>query len=180
MLSDEVHRIGETHRLQSLQRTIRRLDRSLARAKEASDRYTRWRLAIFLSGAAVTVSLYHQTWYHAGNASLALFLLIFFTVARYHTRLEEKTHRLDVWRRIKAAHVARLGLDWSGVPAPEMPAVEHHPYAADLDLIGPHSLFHLINTCRSSNGRERLGDWMLRQPPDPASWSLRRALIREM
>lgn len=180
MLSDEAHPIGESHRRQLLQRTIRRLDRSLARAKEASDRYTWWRLGIFLCGAAVTVSLFHQAWYHAGNASLALFLLIFFTVARYHTRLEEKTHRLNAWRRIKAAHIARLDLNWTGVPAAEMPAVENHPYAADLDLIGPHSLFHLINTCRSSNGRERLGDWILRQPPDPAAWSLRRALIREL
>ena len=180
MLSDESPQLDETHRRQSLQRSIRRLDRFLSRAKEASDRYTWWRLAIFLCGAAVTVSLFHQAWYHAGNASLALFLLIFFTVARYHTRLEGKTHRLGVWRRIKAAHVARLGLDWTGVPMPDMPAVENHPYAADLDLIGPHSLFHLINTCRSSNGRERLGDWILHQPPDPMVWSSRRALIQEL
>jgi hypothetical protein len=180
MHSDDAHPLDENRRRQSLQRMIRRLDRSLARAKEASDRYTRWRLAIFLSGAAVTVSLFHQAWYHAGNVSLALFLIIFFTVARYQTRLEEKTHRLSVWRRIKSAHVARLGLDWTGVPTPDMPAIEHHPYAADLDLIGPHSLFHLINTCRSSNGRERLSEWILDQPPDPATWSSRRALIQEL
>ena len=180
MLSEEAHRVGEADRLQSLHRTIRRLDRFLARAKQASDRFTRWRLAIFLCGAAVTVTLFHQAWYHAGNVSLALFLLIFFAVARYHTRLEEKTHRLNVWRRIKTAHVARLRLDWSGVPVPDMPAAENHPYAADLDLIGPHSLFHLLNTCRSSNGRERLTDWILRQPPDAAAWSSRRALVQEL
>jgi MutS-like protein len=180
MLSEEAHRVGEADRLQSLHRTIHRLDRFLARAKQASDGYTRWRLAIFLCGAAVTVTLFHQAWYHAGNTSLACFLLLFLAVARYHTRLENKTHRLKAWRAIKAAHVARLTLQWTGLPRSDMPVVENHPYAADLDLIGPHSLFHLLNTCRSSNGRERLSDWILHQPPAPEAWSARRALVQEL
>ncbi len=111
---------------------------------------------------------------------LAGFLTLFIIVARYHSKLEDRMQRLRLWRRIKATHLARLRLDWTGIPARVTPSREHHPYAVDLDLVGSHSLLALLDTTNSSNGRERLADWLLNQPPDSIHWERRQTLIKEL
>lgn len=42
-----------------------------------------------------------------------------------------------------------------------------HPYADDLDVFGPRSLFQLLSSCRTPMGEERLAGWLLR-PSAPA------------
>jgi hypothetical protein len=42
-----------------------------------------------------------------------------------------------------------------------------HPYADDLDLFGPRSLFQLLSSCRTPIGEARLAKWLLQ--PSPSS-----------
>src|SRR5688500_16968224 len=161
------------HRDASLVRLLARIDRSLDRAVRTSGRVTRWRFAIFMIGAVASITLFQQQWYQFGNVALVGSLTLFIIVARYHSKLEDRVQRLRVWRRIKATHLARLRLDWTGIPARVTPSLEQHPYAVDLDLVGRHSLLELLDTTNSSNGRERLADWLLTQPPDPIRWAKR-------
>jgi hypothetical protein len=168
------------HRENSLLRLIAKIDRLLDRAIRTSAQFTRWRLAIFLVGAAVSVALFQQRWYQLGNGTLVAFLTLFIVVARYHSKLEDQMQRLRLWRRIKATHLARLRLDWTAIPPRVTPSREQHPYAVDLDLVGPHSLLGLLDTTNSSNGREQLADWLLNQPPSPAEWLQRQTLIKEL
>ncbi|MGH7231935.1 MAG: MutS family DNA mismatch repair protein [Nitrospiraceae bacterium] len=167
-------------RERSLQRVIARADRLIEAGERVSSRFTRWRLAIFITGAILSVAWFHARLYHAGNATLGIFLLIFLVVARYHSSLVTRIHRLRAWRGIKLAHLARLRLDWNGIPARTTPALDAHPYGADLDLVGSHSLFRLLDTTLSSNGQERLGTWLFHQPPDPSQWAVRQSLIKEL
>ncbi|MFM8551675.1 MAG: MutS-related protein [Nitrospiraceae bacterium] len=167
----------------ALQRLIRRADRLLARGEETSASFSRWRLAIFLIGAAASVAAYRQAWFHLGNGLLGLFIVLFLIVARYHNRLEDHLQQLRNWRTIKRRHVARLALDWPIIPTRPIPVPDGHPYAGDLDITGPHSLFHLLNTTVLSAGRERLAGWLLQQTdrlPDPTAWQARQDLIKEL
>lgn len=168
------------HREQLLIRLLARVDHLLDRAVQSSARFTRWRLAIFLIGAVASITLFQHRWYQLGNLTLAGFLALFIIVARSHSKLEDRLQRLRVWRQIKATHLARLRLQWTNIPARTMPSQEQHPYAADLDLVGPHSLLTLLDTTNSSNGRERLADWLLTQPPDSHHWERRQGLIQEV
>ena len=43
----------------------------------------------------------------------------------------------------------------------------NHPYADDLDIFGPGSLFQLLSSCRTPMGEERLAGWLLRASPIP-------------
>ncbi len=179
VLPEDRPRIGP-NRERTLKRLLVRLDRLYRRGAVASTLATRWRLAIFVTGALCTVLSYKLGWYHVGNASLVLFVVVFAAVARYHNRLEDRLHRLRLWHEIKRTHLARVTLNWDEIPAKPAPPASQHPYAVDLDLIGPHSLQHLLDTTVSSNGRERLSAWLLSQPFDPAGWNNRRALVREL
>ena len=159
---------------------VRRTDRLIARGIKTSTTFTRWRLAIFLLGLASTITLYKLDWYQSGNLALGGFLAIFITVAVYHNRVETRIHRLRHWKQIKLAHLARMALDWAAIAPKPGEAPKSHPYAADLDLFGAHSLTHLLDTSVSDHGRERLHSWLLEQPPTPSHWHTRQSLVKEL
>jgi len=167
-------------RTAQLQRVIARIDGLIARGTSASSRFTTWRLAIFVAGLVCVVTLYKSGWYSTGNLVLAGFVILFLVVAAYHSRLEERIHRLRLWRGIKSVHAARLKLDWLNIPVRALEEPPAHLYAHDLDLIGPHSLLHLLDSTVSDKGRTRLTSWLLEQPPDPTIWETRQRLVREL
>ena len=154
-------------REQTLERMIARADRLLTRGQQVSRRFSQVRLGIVLVGFGVCLLLYKTAWFHAGNGTFALFLLAFLTTAHVHARLDQRLHRLQLWRRIKGTHLARLRLDWPAIPVPSFPNPSHHPYSLDLDLTGPHSLLHLLDVTVTQQGQDRLAAWLLNQN-DPA------------
>jgi hypothetical protein len=54
-----------------------------------------------------------------------------------------------------------------------------HPYAADLDLFGPGSLFELLSTARTRVGEETLARWLL-SPAPPAAVRARQGAVAEL
>ncbi len=58
--------------------------------------------------------------------------------------------------------VARIEDRWSGGGEPGLRFLNpEHPYAADLDLFGPGSLFELLCIARTGTGQETLANWLL-------------------
>lgn len=172
--------MAATSRAAQLRRLIARLERLIARGTGASSRFTRWRLAIFVAGLLGSVALFRSGWYNSGNLVLACFVALFLIVAAYHNRLEQRIHRLRLWKQIKSVHLARIGLDWPAIPQRPADQPAAHLYAQDLDLVGPHSLLHLLDCTVSDRGRSRLTSWLLTQPPAPAAWSARQSLVKEL
>jgi MutS-like protein len=162
-----------------LTRVISRIDRLLARGTASSATFTRWRFVLFITALLCTITLFKMAWYQTGNGSLIAFVGLFLVVASYHNRLEHRIHRLRLWKQIKLQHRARLLLNWDDIPPRASNVPAHHLYAKDLDLVGSHSLLHLLDTTLSSNGRARLEAWLLEQPPSIEQWTARRRLIRE-
>ncbi|MFO0731169.1 MAG: hypothetical protein U0231_01995 [Nitrospiraceae bacterium] len=167
-------------RLAALQRTIRRSERLTLRGQRAAAWFSRIRLGLFVAGLIGSIVPHKLGWTLTGNLVLAAALLGFATAAWYHNRLEDRLHRLDRWRRIKQAHVGRIHLDWSLIPLRSVEMPDGHGYARDLDVAGPHSLLHLIDTTMSAQGRDRLRNWLLEQPAPIESWNHRQALVREL
>jgi hypothetical protein len=170
-----------TQREKVFERQIARLGRREAALRRRSDRLTRWRLlsfaAVFALGAPVLL-----TWGPLPWLLVSLLLLIPFgvSVAR-HRQVETAVRRCQVWRDLHAAQLARLTLNWDAMPpAPPLPPRLEHPFALDLDLLGPRSLHHLLDTAVSQGGSDRLRDWLLETCPDPARARARQALVREL
>jgi hypothetical protein len=167
-------------RAAQLQRIIDRIDRLIRRGTDASSRFTKWRLVIFLVGLGCTITFYRSGRYEIGNAAFAGLVGLFALVAAYHNRLERRIHRLRLWKHIKAAHIARLRLDWPNISPRHSESPPGHLYAKDLDLAGPHSLLHLLDTTVSDHGHARLASWLLVQPPAYDHWSRRHCLVKEL
>ena len=172
-----------SQRIRTLQRGIDRASRLLDGGRQQSLLLSRCRLVFVLIGMLVCGGLYREELYVLGNWVLAAFAAVFVGIAQYHTRLESRLSRLKIWQHIKESHLARTRLHWEGIPDYEGLPLDQHPYAHDLDVIGIHSLFRLVDTTLSTEGHHRLGSWFLE--PDASShsreeWEERQALIREL
>ena len=75
--------------------------------------------------------------------------------------------RNSLLRQINEQAIARLRRDWKGLPETrvEVPP-EHQAVAADLDLFGHASLFHLLCSANTPLGIRVLRDWLL-EPASP-------------
>lgn len=93
---------------------------------------------------------------------LAAPLLAFLGVAVVHARLladRERARRVVAWLEHSQA---RLTGQWTGrgITATTLAPAEH-PYAEDLDLFGPGSVFDLVATPRTHAGLTALAGWLL-------------------
>ena len=167
-------------RARQLHRLIGRIERLIAGGAAVSSRLTTYRLAIFIAGVICTVTLFRSGLYHSGNLALAGFVVLFLVVASYHNRLEQRIHRLRLWKLLKSAHVARVQLAWTQIPSKAKEPFAAHVYAQDLDVAGPHSLLHLLDTTVSDQGHTRLASWLLTQPPEARVWEARQTLVKEL
>ncbi len=57
-------------REQAILRLIHRTERMQANGTIASRQFSRWRMGTFLAGAAITIGVYQQAWFHTGNGLL--------------------------------------------------------------------------------------------------------------
>ncbi len=168
-------------RIRVAERHITRLERRIVRYESISRRYSFIRLGIAVTGgvAAYLGFQFGPEW--LGWSLLGLFTLTFMIVAHYHSVLERGIRRNRVWVRIKRAHIARMRLNWEGIPMPpETLLKDDHPFARDLNIIGRRGLHNLVDTSLSQTGSMRLLSWLLAQEPNPETVQKRQRLVREM
>lgn len=106
---------------------------------------------------------------------------LFLVAMTLHDRLAARRTRsgraIDLYQRA----LARLDGNWAD-PRSENGARfldPKHPYAADLDLFGPQSLFQLLCTARTMGGEAMLAGW-LGGPAGPAEIRARQQAIGEL
>lgn len=97
----------------------------------------------------------HLYWPH-----FSLTVLLFIAAALIHERiLKQKRHQQDLRlineNEIKSLHHQFLDVDWG-----EAFVDTGHPFTADLDIFGEHSLFHYVNRTTTHWGREALARWL--------------------
>ncbi|MBO0709068.1 MAG: DNA mismatch repair protein MutS, partial [Candidatus Dormibacteraeota bacterium] len=101
---------------------------------------------------------------------VVLLFAAFVVLVVWHRRLRRRLETARTMAAIQEEALARLGRRWDAIPAPPaITAPREHPYAADLDILGPDSLLQLVNTTTSPMGEAELGRWLLAPAaPEPA------------
>ena len=168
-------------RLHALQRQITRVERREAALQRISNRFAWTRLIYFVAGALATVAALVEFGVWAWLAATLAWLALFAVLTRLHGRVNRAIARGAAWRAIKTAHVARMLLDWDGIPpARAVLPRDDHPLERDLDLVGEHGLHRLLDTAASWDGSDRLRDWLSTATPDPDAIARRQAIVREL
>lgn len=156
--------------LHSWDRRLARIDRHRKTLARRSEVLSRARLATFV--ATVVLSLLAGVssdapleWVVAGVGAVGFALLV-----RIQSRIERARSQWTTWRELQARQRARVGLQWDELlPLAHDTIDTSHPFAHDLDLVGPRSLLRSIDTAVSSGGQRRLLDWFLALEPDLAA-----------
>lgn len=152
---------------QALGRQVRRLDHRLQKLYRRSETFTRLRLLTFMLSLILALSLGFTASWSWGVAALVLGLFAFGGIIIAHYRLEQQIIAFQTWHEIKATHMARMKLDWNGIGYVSPATVpETHPFASDLDLLGPQSLFHLLDTAITQEGSRQLLTWLINNNPE--------------
>ena len=168
-------------RLNALQRQIKRLERRLERLDLLSRNVSRLRIALVLAGITCALAAERFLGGSVPWLTLGVFGAAFVVAAVWHRRVHRSGIRHAVWKRIKTIHAARLTHDWSRIPQPpDMAPDPEHRFAADLNLLGPRSLLHLLDTSTSFGGCARLRDWLLNPLDSPEAIRARQQIVREL
>ena len=87
---------------------------------------------------------------------------LFVSLLVYYETVMRAWHRARRATAFYQAGLARLADDWKGKGQTGLRYQdENHPYAADIDLFGPGSLFELLCTARTRTGEDTLAAWLL-------------------
>jgi hypothetical protein len=106
----------------------------------------------------------------------------FLALVAYHNRLRARRDRFAALHALSLEGQARLRRDWQALPLrrpPQGPDGEAAATAADLDLLGPNSLQHLLGTARTPAGLATIQGWLLRPAP-PERVAVRQAAVAEL
>jgi hypothetical protein len=117
------------------------------------------RLAIFVAAAvlAVLVFAYHLL----SSAWLGVPAVIFLALIVHHDGIIKERRRADRAVAFYEAGLRRIDDTWMGTGfGGDRFLSATHPYAPDLDLFGPASLYELLCTVRTRGGEEMLANWL--------------------
>ncbi len=119
----------------------------------------------------------------AGRLSIAWITVpvaVFAAVVVIHDHLLRTLERRRRAQRFFERALARLDGKWAGTGEPGDRYLDPaHPYARDLDLFGPASLFELLCTARTHIGEDTLARWLL-APASPAAARARQEAVSEL
>ena len=105
--------------------------------------------------------------------------LSFGGLAAIHARRLQGFERAQAAERVYLRGLDRVLDRWAGAGRDGAAFLPGHPYANDLDLFGPASLFELLNTTRTEIGELTLADW-LRGPAALPEVRARQAAVDEL
>jgi len=157
---------------------LRKRQQHLQKLKRWDQRYATIRGLAFFSFLALIWRFY------AGDSipeyTIAIPLGVFVVFVVCHVKLRDRIEQVE--RSVKHYQRAldRLKGRWQGVGSDgERYRDSKHPYANDLDLFGPGSLFELITRCQTRLGEDRIAEWF-RAPSSQETITARQQAIQEL
>ncbi|MEL6273743.1 MAG: hypothetical protein AAFU03_01395 [Bacteroidota bacterium] len=122
------------------------------------------RLIVFVIAVILTILAGTQYWW--AGILVAIFSLILFSYGvRKHEAIAQRAKHAENLALLAEAELAGLKHEFSRWNDGRHFLDAQHPYAADLDLFGPHSLFQFLNRSVSAGGEARLANWLLGAQP---------------
>lgn len=98
----------------------------------------------------------------------------------WHLRIENTRNGARRGIRFYESGLERLDGSWAGKGSPGTEFLDpHHPYATDLDIFGPGSVFELVNAAHTQIGWSTLAAWLL-EPASPEVIAARQEAIKEL
>ena len=149
----------------------------LASLSASDARLAAARLIVFGAAAILAWIAYQTSW---SAWLLTIPAAVFVAIAVRHDRVIRARDRSASLVAFYERGLARIEDRWTGTGATgDRYRNDHHPYANDLDLFGPGSLFELLSLARTRTGEDTLASWLTAAAP-PAAIVDRQSVVREL
>ena len=174
--------INKQKRLTQLQKQLAWLQKIENQLLQKDKRFFWYRLSSF--GAAWVGAILVRFLIPGGYwvTVFILFMFVFLVVILFHRKLDQVRYRYQNTSQWVKDQISRLSLDWSQIPPSQHFKLDEngHPFASDLNLYGPKSLFQLLDSTVSFGGSQRLQDWLLFPKLDVLQIQKRQLQVNEM
>lgn len=151
-------------------------------AETLSKRYNQYsmvRLLLFVLFIGASIYLFSAFHSLVGTIFIIAFLFVFYKFILWHQKIQqERKHQeqlaqVNEWEADSLDHNYQAYGDGGSFQDPL------HPYAIDLDLFGPYSVFQYINRTGTALGRQQLANW-LKNPATPTTIRERQSAVAEL
>jgi len=122
----------------------------------------------------------------ASEGAIALVLLValigglgFAALMKRYNKTSYQKNQATFLAELNEQETQRLQNNLSSFPSGQMFMKSNHPYVADIDVFGTHSLYQLINRATTESGRECLATW-LSEPATKEAILARQEAIKEL
>jgi len=166
----------EKYLKQSIAKSVRRIKFYKSRSR----RFAFLRLTVAVAGIAAALAALYLGSELFSYLSVFLFLLVFTVTAKMHGAIKKAIRTFETWQQIKQMHLNRRNLNWQALPDDDASVPSNHPFAKDLDIAGPFSLYRLLNNCISRQGSQLLLRWLTEAPEKASKILKRQQLIKEL
>jgi hypothetical protein len=139
-------------------RRIERWSGEIDRGERAFLRLSNARLvvgpaALVLAWQALVSQRISLAWPALAGLAFAVLLVV-------HEKVFTRTERARRARGLYERGLSRMDSTWAGTGPDGARFLDGHPFAHDIDLYGPASLFQLLDTARTEIGEETLATWI--------------------
>ncbi len=164
-----------------LYRFVDKLRRRHEILERRSQLFSKIRLIVATTLAILSWWVYNS-WGPSAATSVAFASVVCFSsLVYFHNKLIYSIRKHKLYEDIKLSHVARIERDWKLLPQTTWTEADaYHPFARDLNLQGPRSLHHLIDTSFSEEGSARLQSWLMPVQPNFEASNRQQALVKEL
>lgn len=138
-----------------------KIEKEVKQLELAINKNSFYRLAVILFGGA---ALFYSFQLENLLLVLILFFALIFLFAFLVNRQSKLEKRSDYQKALLAVNVNEIALENKGINIYDNGAHledNKHPYSADLDIVGAHSLFELLNRSTTKSSIAVLGSWLL-------------------
>ena len=173
--------ITRTTRLRALKNQTRRLKSRIQKMSAKSKQYSKYRLAVFLITFVAVLTCAYFVDSYLSWILFAIGAIVFGVIAYFHKQIDGSLTRHQIWLELKTAQIARMELDWSGIPESKITSSDsNHPFEIDLDIIGEKSLHRLMDLSISNEGSRLVQEWLLQEIPDLEKTLNRQQIVHEL
>ncbi len=147
-------------------------------AQALCNRYTWLRVLLFLVLVASVFCEFKFDIYSYFLIPIGLGLS-FYGAIIFHEKIENKRKLVGGLIDINEEELDRINLNLSQFDDGSAFTISNHPYQDDLDILGKHSAFQLINRCEIDDSKALLAEW-LSHPADKDTIEKRQEAIKEL
>lgn len=165
--------------MKTYKENIIKYEAELRRTSKILNRISLIRLLLFVISSVTIITLLSFNLVSSALVILPMSIVAFGVAIRLHSKTAFLKIHTSFLKSINESEIERLENKLGAFDTGNQFSKQNHPYTADLDIYGPHSIFQLLNRTTTESGRMLLAGW-LSEPAGNEEIASRQEAIKEL